>query len=90
MSIADTIGGSALVQLPDGEEVTVWNHVTVYENHGVHATEITHNHAVFIGDGSVHAEPDYITGELADQLQSLDVTPDAEVVDLDSDEVTVL
>jgi hypothetical protein len=73
----------------DGEEIVIWNHVTVKERSEVRATEIASSHQVFVGDGSVAKAPEYITPEIDRQLQRLDIYPTAEVVDPNAEEVTV-
>lgn len=90
MSLAETLGDSVTVKRADGEQVKVWNFVTVYQNQQVHPTGITENYEVFVGDGSVRAHPDYITKGVAEHLQSLGVEPDVEVIDVEAEEVELL
>lgn len=74
----------------DGEEITVWNSLTVQENHDVHAGQIESHHDITVGDGSTGESPEYITPEMADQLEALGVYPNADVVDPRSEGVDVL
>jgi hypothetical protein len=74
----------------DGEEMTVWNNLTVREHHDVHAGQIESRHEVVVGDGSTGEQPEFITPEMADQLMALDVYVNAEVVNPRSDEVEIL
>lgn len=74
----------------DGEELTVWNHITVKQHHHARATEIQSDHRVLAGDGSTGEAPEYVTPAIATQLRHLDVYPDVEVVDPTDEEVTVL
>lgn len=74
----------------DGEEVTVWNSLTVEQQHDIQAGQIASEHEVTVGDGSTAEQPDYITPEMADQLMALDVYVNAEVVNPRSEEVDVL
>ncbi len=83
--LGDTIGAEY-----QGEEITIWNSITVQEHHNVHANQIETHHRVLEGDGSTGESPEYITPEMAEQLNALDIYPNAEVVDPRSDEVTVL
>lgn len=73
-----------------GEEITVWNHLTVTTEHYVQAGQIESNHRVVCGDHPNGKPPEYITPEMAEQLRSLDIYPFAEIVDPHDDEVTVL
>lgn len=75
----------------DGEQITVWNRLTVEQHHAVRAGEVETHHTVLVGDGSLRGKaPDYITPEMDAQLRSLDVYPNAEVVDPASDEVSIV
>jgi len=74
----------------DGEELTVWNHLTVTEQHYVTAGQIESHHTVVVGDHPNGEAPEYTTPEMRDQLRALDIYPDAEVVDPHDDEVAVL
>lgn len=73
-----------------GEEITIWNHLTVEEHHYVTGGQIESHHDISCGDAPSGPSPDYITPEMADQLMALDVYPNAEVVDPHSDEVKLL
>ncbi len=83
--LGDTIGAEY-----QGEEITIWNSITVKEHHNVNATQIETHHRVLEGDGSTGESPEYITPEIESQLRSLDIYPYAEVVDPRDDEVTIL
>lgn len=74
----------------DGEVITVWNSVTVSQHHDVSHSEIRSSHTIRVGDGSLDESPDYITPQIDDQLRSLNVYPNAEVVDPLDDGVTIL
>jgi len=74
----------------DGEEVTVWNRVTVDQHHDVAADRVRSDHKILAGDGSLPESPDYVTPEINDQLEMIGVYPNFEVVDPNDDEVTVL
>ena len=74
----------------EGEEITIWNHLTVSERHYVTAGQIESEHVISVGDAPGLGSPDYITPEMNDQLRALDVYPNAEVVDPHDDEVTLL
>jgi hypothetical protein len=74
----------------DGEKIVIWNHVAVVQEHFVRHNEIESYHRIYEGDGSTGERPDYITPAIDEQLESLDVYPDAEVVDPTGDEVTLL
>lgn len=74
----------------DGERITVWNHLTITEHHYVTSGTIESYHEVAAGDHPSGESPDYITPEMNEQLRSLDIYPDAEVVDPTDDEVTIL
>lgn len=74
----------------NGEEITIWNHLKVYQTHIVHASEIEHHHKILIGDGSTGETPEYITPKIAEQLESLNVYPAPTVLDPRDDEVTLL
>lgn len=83
--LSDVIG--AVYQ---GEEIRIWNHLTVTKQHEVRANEIETHHRIFAGDGSTAEEPEYVTPDMDDQLRALDVYPDVTVLDPDDDEVTIL
>lgn len=85
-----TFLGDSIDVLRDGEQVTVWNSLVVQERHEVRATEVESQHRVLCGDGSTGERPNYITPEMDAQLRSLDVYPNAEVVDPASDEVSIV
>jgi hypothetical protein len=74
----------------EGEEIEIWNELTVVEHHYVMSTQIESDHEISRGDATGMGSPDYITPEMDDQLRHLDVYPNAEVVDPRSDEVTIL
>lgn len=73
-----------------GEEITIWNHLTVTQSHYVMANQIESEHNISVGDAPGGRSPDYITPEMDDQLRFLDVYPNAEVVDPHDEEVTLL
>jgi hypothetical protein len=73
-----------------GEEITIWNRLTVIQQHalgyGLHETE----HQVLAGDGSTGERPDYISPQMRDKLRDVDVYPNAKVIDPADDEVNVV
>lgn len=73
-----------------GEEVTVWNRLTVKQHHEVHAGEIVHHHKILAGDGSTGEKPEFVTPAMDDKLRDLDVYPAVRIIDPADDEVTVL
>lgn len=73
-----------------GEEITIWNRLRVYETHDVRVNEIESYHKIVAGDGSTDEEPEYITPHMDEQLQHLDVYPEPTVLDPRDDEVTLL
>lgn len=74
----------------EGEEITIWNHLTVTQEHYVTAGQIERTHEISVGDAPGNRSPEYITPEMDEQLRHLDVYPDAEVVDPHDEEVTLL
>lgn len=74
----------------EGEEIRIWNSLTVTQRHDVGPTDIESHHKVLAGDGSAGKEPEFITPEMAKQLSDLDVYPNAEVLDPASEEVKIL
>ena len=90
MSDAFTFLGERIEVERDGEELVVWNKVTVVQRSEVDATQIATTHDIRVGDGVLDESPEYITPEIDRQLEYLDVYPDAEVVDPRDEEVTVL
>ncbi len=73
-----------------GMEITIWNHLTVIQEHelghGLHESQ----HKVLAGDGSTGEQPEFITPAIFDKLRAVDVYPDVRVIDPRSDEVTIL
>lgn len=74
----------------EGEEITIWNHLTVTQTHYVTAGQIEREHRISAGDAPGNQRPEYITPEMDEQLRQLDVYPDAEVVDPHDEEVDLL
>lgn len=74
----------------NGTEITVWNHLTVSQTHYVTAGMIESYHSVSVGDHPGNEPPDYITPEMDDQLHTLDIYPNAEVIDPHDDDIEVL
>lgn len=74
----------------DGEEITIWNRVTVHQRHELGHGLSESRHKVLAGDGSTGKTPEYVTPEIRDKLQSVDVYPNVEVIDPTSDGVTLL
>jgi hypothetical protein len=73
-----------------GEEITIWNHLTIQKSHEVgHGLHETH-HTVLAGDGSTSEKPEFITPEMDRKLQRVDVYPDVRVLDPTDEEVTLL
>jgi len=73
-----------------GEEITIWNRLTVIQEHelgnGLHQS----HHKVLAGDGSVGEPPEFITPQMDDKLRAVDAYPNVRVIDPTDDEVTVL
>jgi hypothetical protein len=82
--------GDRVGVLRGGEEITVWNELTVTEQHNVTVTGVESYHKILAGDGSSGEEPEYVTPKMNEWLRQLDVYPNVEVVDPMDDEVTVL
>lgn len=74
----------------EGEEVEIWNEVSVYKDLGVHPNEIVGHVCILAGDGSTDERPDYITPAIWEQLRDIDVYPDVDVLDPNAEKVTVL
>jgi hypothetical protein len=73
-----------------GEEITIWNHLTVFQEHELgHGLHESH-HKILAGDGSTGERLDFITPEMDRKLQAVDVYPDARVIDPTDDEVKIL
>jgi len=73
-----------------GTEITIWNHLTVRQEHELgHGLHESH-HKILAGDGSTGERPKYITPEMDRKLSAVDVYPDARVLDPNDDEVTIL
>ena len=73
-----------------GERVTVWNRVTVVQQHDVGPAGYETWTQITTGDGSTGQEPRYITPSVADWLSSLGASHSAAVLDPSSDEVARL
>jgi len=85
----------------DGEEITVWNFLNVspaYQFRGSNPTMETFHSKTEITSGGGFRDVEYITSWVAEELwhelslseQTLNETHGIEVVDIESDEVTVL
>jgi hypothetical protein len=74
----------------DGEELTVWNSLTVNKHHQVGPEAIQTEHDVLAGDGSTGESPEYVTPAMMERLREVDVYPSVEVIDPAAPEVTVL
>jgi hypothetical protein len=76
----------------EGERITIWNHLTITQRHYVTVRQTETRHEVSVGDAPGNEPPDYITPQMDDDLQALDVYPDVVpvVVDPTSEEVDVL
>jgi hypothetical protein len=74
----------------DGEELTVWNSLTVNKHHQVGPEAIQTEHEMLVGDGSTGESPEYVTPAMMERLREIDVYPSVEVVDPAAPEVTVL
>jgi hypothetical protein len=74
----------------DGEEITLWNQITVEQHHDIGPTDIQSHHEVWAGDGSTRERPTYITPAIDEQLMRVDVYANAEVVDPTNEGITVL
>lgn len=73
-----------------GEEITIWNRLTVVQNHQLgHGLHESH-HKVLAGDGSTGEKPEFITPEMDKKLHAVDVYPDARILDPNDDEVKIL
>lgn len=73
-----------------GEEITIWNRLSVTERHYVLPGQIETEHEISVWDDPGGESPEYITPEMDDHLSALDVYPNAEVVDPHSDEVELI
>jgi hypothetical protein len=73
-----------------GEEITIWNRLTVKQTHELRHGEVEQHHRVLAGDGSTGDVPEYITPEMNRKLRRVDVYP-APMKELDpnDDEVTI-
>lgn len=72
-----------------GQEITIWNRLTVVKEHELgHGLHESH-HKVLVGDGSTGETPDFITPEMDDKLHAVDVYPDARIIDPTDEEVTI-
>lgn len=73
-----------------GEEIEIWNRLTVRQEHqlghGLHESY----HMVLAGDGSTGEKPEFITPEMDERLRRVNVYPDVRVLDPSDDEVTIL
>jgi hypothetical protein len=82
----------------DGEELEVWNFVNVTMAHQIRGTGTleTFYGSSAIERGGGHGEPDYVTTWIAEELQhehGIDLPDDnfdIEVIDVESDDVTVI
>jgi len=73
-----------------GEEITIWNRITVQQTHALgHGLHETH-HTILAGDGSTGEKPEFVTPEMDDKLHAVNVYPDVRVLDPADDEVTIL
>ena len=73
-----------------GHQITIWNRLTVRQEHELgHGLHETH-HTILAGDGSSGEKPEFITPEMDRKLHAVDVYPDVRVIDPADDEVTIL
>ena len=73
-----------------GDQITIWNRLTVVQEHEMgHGLHESH-HKVLEGDGSTGEKPEFITPEMDDKLHAVDVYPDVRIIDPTDEEVTVL
>jgi hypothetical protein len=73
-----------------GEQITIWNRLTVVQEHELGHDRHDSEHRVLTGDGSTGERPDFITPEMDRKLSAVDVYPNARVIDPNDEEVTVL
>jgi len=73
-----------------GEEITIWNRLTVVQEHALGHGLHESTHTVLAGDGSTGEEPEFITPQMHDKLYTVGVYPDVRIVDPSDEEVTVL
>jgi hypothetical protein len=74
----------------DGEEITIWNRVTVEQTHALGHGLHEEHHSILAGDGSTGQAPEYITPEMNERLRDVDVYPaPMEVVDPTRDDVNL-
>lgn len=78
------------VELSNGDEVTVWNSLTVTEQHNVGVNSIESHHSVLVGDGSTGEKPEFVTPEMDQKLARLNVYPNVRIIDPTDEEVTIL
>jgi hypothetical protein len=73
-----------------GDRITIWNHLTVVQEHELgHGLHESH-HKVLAGDGSTGEKPEFITPEMDDKLHAVNVYPDVRIIDPADEEVTIL
>lgn len=73
-----------------GDQITIWNHLTVVQEHELgHGLHESH-HKVLAGDGSTGERPEFITPEMDDKLHAVDVYPNVRIIDPADEEVTIL
>jgi len=65
-----------------GDQITIWNHLTVVQQHELgHGLHESH-HKVLAGDGSTGEKPEFITPEMDDKLHAIDVYPNVRIINL--------
>lgn len=73
-----------------GQEITIWNRLTVVQEHQLgHGLHESH-HKVLAGDGSTGERPKFITPEMDDKLHAVNVYPNVRIIDPTDEEVTIL
>jgi len=73
-----------------GDQITIWNHLTVVQEHELgHGFHESH-HKVLAGDGSTGEKPEFITPEMDEKLHVVNVYPDVRIIDPADEEVAVL
>lgn len=73
-----------------GDELTVWNSLTVIQQHHLTAGELETHYEVLTGDGSSGETPGWITPEMKRKLDNVNIHPDCRILDPNDDEVVIL
>ena len=80
----------AVIVERDGDRITVWDRVTVCQDHTITPAGCSIGTRLLAGDGSTDGPPSFITPGVAERLDEEGFHHTAEVVDPTDEEVTVL